>query len=110
MWVVGPMAVAIPVSFVLAFAGAGGEGIGAVWLLGGLWAIAASFVQALWQVFRRRDRSAFAYRDLPGNDDDFDYTTRSGEFVFMHIQAEHEALMRDGDRFLHNHDHGDSRP
>ena len=110
MWVVGPMAVAIPVSFVLAFAGAGGEGIGAVWLFGGLWAIAASFVQALWQGFRRRDRSAFAYCDPPGNDDDFDYTTRSGEFVFMHIQAEHEALMRDGDRFLHNHDHGDSRP
>ena len=110
MWVVGPMAVAIPVSFVLAFAGGGGEGIGAVWLFGGLWAIAASLVQALWQGLRHGDWSAFAYCDLPGNDDDFDYTTRSGEFVFMQIQAEHEALMRDGDRFLHNHDHGDSRP
>ena len=112
MWVVGPMAVAIPVSFVLAFAGAGagGEGIGAVWLFGGLWAIAASLVQALWQGLRHGDWSAFAYCDLPGNDDDFDYTTRSGEFVFMQVQAEHEALMRDGDRLLHNHDHGDSRP
>jgi len=110
MWVVGPMAVAIPVSFVLAFAGGGGEGIGAVWLFGGLWAIAASLVQALWQGLRHGDWSAFAYCDLPGNDDDFDFVTRSGEFVFMQIQAEHEALMRDGDRLLHNHDHGDSRP
>ena len=110
MWVVGPMAVAIPVSFVLAFAGAGGDWIGAVWLVAVLWAIAASLVQALWQGLRHGDWSAFAYCELPGNDDDFDYTTRSGEFVFMHIQAEHEALMRDGYRFLHNRDHGDSRP
>ena len=110
LWVLGPVAVAVPESIVLGLAGAGGEGIGAVWLFGGLWAIAASLVQALWQGLRHGDWSAFAYCDLPGNDDDFDFVTRSGEFVFMQIQAEHEALMRDGDRLLHNHDHGDSRP
>ena len=110
LWVLGPVAVAVPESIVLGLAGAGGDWIGAVWLFGGLWAIAASLVQALWQGLRHGDWSAFAYCDLPGNDDDFDYTTRSGEFVFMQIQAGQEALMRDGDRLLHNHDHGDSRP
>ena len=109
LWVVGPVAVAVPVSVVLVLARAGGDWIGAVWLAAVLWAIGASFVQALWRGLRHGDWAAFASCDLPRNDDDFDYTTRSGEFVFMKIHADHEALMRDGDRFLQNHDHDDSR-
>ena len=47
LWVIGPLAVAVPVSPVLLLAGAGAEGIGAVWLAAVLWAIGASFVQTL---------------------------------------------------------------
>ena len=108
LWAVGPMAVAVPVSVVLALARTGGDWMGALWLATVLCAIGATVVQALWRGVRHGDWSAFAYCDLPGNDDDFDYTTRSGEYLFMQVQADHEALMRDGDRFLQNHDHGDS--
>lgn len=108
LWAVGPVAVAVPLSVALALAGAGADWIGAVWIAAVLWAIAASFVQALWQGLRHGDWSAFASCELPRNDDDFDYTTRSGKFAFLRIQAERDALMRDGDRFLQDHDHGDS--
>ena len=110
LWVIGPVAVAVPVSPVLLLAGAGAEGIGAVWLTAVLFAIGASFVQALWQGIRHGDWSAFTYCDPPGNDDDFDYTARTGRYAFLRNQAEDDALMRDTDRFLQDHDHGDSRP
>ena len=108
--VVGPVAVAVPLSVVPAFAGAGADWIGAVWFAAVLWAIAASFVQALWQGIWHGDWSAFAYCDPPGNDDDFDYTTRTGRYAYLRNHAEDDALMRDGDRFLPDHDHDDSRP
>ena len=109
-WVLGPLVLAVPLSLVLALAGAAADGIGALWLAAVLWAIAASFVQALRQGVRHGDRSAFTSCDLLRNDDNFDFETRSGEFVFMQIQADDEALMRDGDRFLKDRDHDDSRP
>ena len=109
-WVLGPLVLAVPLSLVLALAGAAADGIGAVWLAAVLWAIAASFVQALRQGLRHGDWSAFTCAEVPPNDDNFDFETRSGEFVFMQIQADDDALMRDGDRFLKNHDHNDSRP
>ena len=109
-WVLGPLAIAVPVSFVLAPAGAGSDWIGAVWLAAVLWAIAASFVQALWQGLRHRDWSAFTSCDLPRNDDDLDFSTRTGRYAHLRIRADQEALMRDGDRFLEDHDHNDSRP
>ena len=109
-WVLGPLAFTVPVSFVLAPAGAGSDWIGAVWLAAVLWAIAASFVQALWQGLRHRDWSAFTCCDLPRNDDDLDFSTRTGRYAHLRIRADQEALMRDGDRFLEDHDHNDSRP
>ena len=109
-WVLGPLAIAVPVSLVLALAGAGSDWIGAVWLAAVLWAIAASFVQALWQGLRHGDWSAFTSCDSPGNDDDLDFSTRTGRYAHLRIRADQEALMRDGDRFLDDHDHNDSRP
>ena len=106
----GPLAIAVPLSFVLALAGAGSDWIGAVWLAAVLWAIAVSFVQALWQGLRHRDWSAFTSFDLPRNDDDLDFSTRTGRYAHLRIRADQEALMRDGDRFLEDHDHNDSRP
>lgn len=109
LWMLGPLAVAVPLSAALALAGAGGDWFGAVWLAAVLWAVAASLVQAVWQGLRQGDWSAFTYCYLPRNDDDFDYATRTGKFAHLRIRAVHEALVREGDRFLHNHNHGDSR-
>ena len=110
LWVLGPLAFAVPVSFVLPLVGAGSDYIGAVWLAAVLWAIAASFVQALWQGLRHGDWSAFTSCDLPRNDDDLDFSMRTGKYAYLRIRADHEALMRDGDRFLEDHDHSNSRP
>ena len=109
LWVLGPLAVAVPVSVALALAGAGGGWFGAVWLAAVLWAVAASLVQAVWQGLRHGDWSAFTYCDLPRNDDDFDFETRTGTFAHLRIRAGHERLLREDNRFLANHDQGDSR-
>ena len=109
LWVLGPLAVAVPVSVALTLAGAGGHWFGAVWLAALLWTIGATFVQALWQGLRHGDWSAFTYCDWPSTDDDFDFATRTGKFAHLRIRAEHEALVREDDRVLEDHDHGDSR-
>ena len=108
LWVQGPLAIAVPVSVALALAGAGGDWFGALWLAVLLWTVGATFVQALWQGLRHGDWSSFTYCDSPRNDDDFDYATRTGKFAHVRIRAEHEGLMREDDRFIDNHDHGDS--
>ena len=110
LWVLGPLAIAVPVSLVFVLAGAGAHWMGAIWLAAVLWAIAASFVQALWQGLRHGDWSAFASCDLPRNDDDLDFSMRTGKYAYLRIRADHEALMRDGDRFLEDRDHSNSRP
>ena len=108
-WVLGPLAIPIPVSVVLALAGSSADWIGAVWLAAVIWAIAASFVQALWEGLRHGDWSAFTYVEVPQDDDDFDYATRTGRYSYLRNQADDEALMREDERFLKNHDHNDSR-
>ena len=104
LWVLGPLATAVPVTPVLLLAGAGADWAAALWFAAVLWAIAASFVQAFWQGLRHRDWSGFSGREQPRNDEDFDWDTNSGAYAYRRIQAEHEALMRDGDRFLRDHD------
>ena len=101
----GPLAAALPVTPVLMLVGAGADWTAALWFAAVLWAIAASFVQALWQGLCQEDWSAFSGCEPPRNDDDFDFFTRSGAYAYLRVQAEHEALMRDGDRFLMDHDH-----
>ena len=106
LWVLAPLAMAVPVSLVLTLAGAGADWIGAIWLAAMLWAIAASFVQALWPGLRHGDWSAFTYVELPRNDEEFDFFTRTGQYSYRRHQADAEALMREDDRFLQHHDHG----
>ena len=106
LWVLGPLAMAVPLSLVLVLAGAGGDWIGAVWLAAVLWAIAASFVQALWPGLRHGDWSAFVYVEVPRNDEEFDFFTRTGRYSYRRDQADDEALMREDDRFLQHRDHG----
>ena len=109
LWVLGPLAIAVPVSVVLVLAGAGADWIGALWLAAVLWTIAASFVQALWQGLRHGDWSAFTYVEVPRNEEDVDFSTRTGRYAYIRNQADDEALMREDERFLKNHDHNDSR-
>ena len=104
LWVLGPLAIAVPVSLVLGLAGAAADWMGAVWLATVFWAIAASFVQALRQGLRHGDWSAFVYVEVPRNDEEFDFFTRTGRYSYRRDQADDEALMREDDRFLKNHD------
>ena len=108
-WILGAPALALMPTVVLTIAGAGADWIGALWLAAVLWTIAATFVQALWQGLRHGDWSSFTYRDLPRNDEDHDWATRSGQYAYLRVRADGEALMRDGDRFSTHRDHSDSR-
>ncbi len=108
-WILGAPALALMATVVLSIAGAGADWIGAVWLAAVLWTIAATFVQALWQGLRHGDWSAFTYCDLPRNDEDHDWATRSGQYAYLRIRADGEALTRDGGRFSTDPDHSDSR-
>ena len=108
-WVLGPLAMAVPVTLVLVLAGAASEWAGAAWLVAVLWTIAASFVQALWHGLRQRDWSAFAGCELPRDDENFDWDLKSGRYAYLRIQARNEELMREGDRFLEHRHYVDPR-
>ena len=108
-WVLGPLAMAVPVTLVLALAGTASDWIGAAWLVAVLWTIAASFVQALWQGFRQGDWSAFSGCELPRDDENYDFELKSGEYAYLRIRARNEELMREGDRFLEHRHHVDFR-
>ena len=114
-WVLGAPALALPMTFVFVLAGAPGDWIGGIWLVAVLWTIAASLVQALRAGFRYGDWSAFACEASPGcqalaghDDDDHDFAMRSGSYAYRRIRDEHEALMREGDRYLEDHHRTDS--
>ena len=111
--VLGAPALALAATLVLAVTGAPGDWIGAIWLAAVLWTIAASLVQALWAGFRHGDWSAFFCADLPcsappRDDDGHDWSTRTGAFAVLRIRDQHEALMREGDRYLEDHDRSGS--
>lgn len=108
-WILAAPALALAATFVLALAGAGADWIGFVWLAAVLWTIAASFVQALWAGLRHGDWSAFTCDGIPRDADGHDFATRTGRYAHLRIRARDEALMREGDRFLQNHDHAVSR-
>ena len=99
-WILAAPALALPLTFVFVVAGAPGDWIGAM-------------VQALWAGFRHGDWSAFACTDppcaaLPHDDDDHDFAMRSGSYAYRRIRDEHEALTREDDRYLEDHDRTDS--
>lgn len=108
-WVVGGPVLALAATLVLLVAGTPGDWIGAIWLVAVLWTIAASLVQSLRAGFRQGDWSAFSCADLPcatlpRDDDGHDWSTRSGRYAYLRIRDEHETLLRDGDRYLEDHD------
>ena len=101
--VLGGLAIALALTPVLCVIPAGAGLVGPLWLLAILWTVLASLVQAVWQGVSRGDWSAFAACDCSPDDDDFDFFTRTGRYSYVRHQAD-DALMRDGDRFLKNHD------
>ena len=101
--VLGGLAIALALTPVLCVIPAGAGLIGPLWLLAILWTVFASLAQAVWQGVSRGDWSAFSDCEPPPNDDDFSFFTRTGRYSYLRHQA-NDALMRDGDRFLKNHD------
>ena len=108
LWVFGAPALALAVTSVLLVAGAHGDWIGAVWLLAVLWTIGASLVQALWAGFQYGDWSAFHCCAPPPDDDGHDWSTRTGAFAYLRIRERDEALTREADRYLRDHDRSGS--
>ena len=109
LWVLGPLAMAVPVTLVLALAGAASDWVGATWLAAVLWTIAASFVRALSQGLREGDWSAFAGCELPRDDENLDFDLKSGEYAYLRIRARNEELMREGGRFPEQRHYVDPR-
>lgn len=103
------LAVALTATPVFLVLGARLQAIQLLWIVAVIWTVAASFVHALWQALRNGDWSEFMCGEIPRNDENLDWSTRTGRYAFMRIRATHEALMRDGDRYLRDHD-SDGRP
>ena len=104
-WTLGAPALALVSTLVFVVASAPGDWIGAIWLVAVLWTVAASLVQALRAGLRHGDWSAFHDCALPhGDGEDHDWSTRSGRYAYLRIRDRHEALTREGDRYLQDHD------
>ena len=108
-WVLGTPALALAATLMLFAAGARSDWIGALWLAAVLWTVAASLVQSVWAGLRHGDWSAFVCSDpscpaLRRDDPDHDFATRSGLYAHLRIRDRHKSLMREGDRFLEDHD------
>ena len=100
--VLSGLAVALPATPLLLILGTNWQAIQFIWIVAAIWTIIASFVHALFQGIRHGDWSAFKCGEIPRDDDDLDYTTKTGKYTFLRIRAIHEALTRAGDRYLQN--------
>ena len=98
--VLSGLAVALLATPVLLILGTNWQAVQLLWIFAAIWTIVASFVHALRQGIRHGDWSAFLCGEMPRNDDDLDYTTKTGLYAHLRIRAQHEALMRAGDRGL----------
>lgn len=85
--------------------------IGFVWVLAILWTVFASLGRALW-VLAHGDPSGFGVpvdaHERAGQDTR-DWSAQTGAYAHLRIRARDEALVRDGDRYLKDHDHACSR-
>ena len=94
-FVLGGFALAAPYTVVAAVLGLDTETVGAAWLAAILWTVPTSLALALRRGFVHRDWSAFRDCEPPdGREENFDWDTRSGEYVWMRVAEEHERLMR----------------
>ena len=96
------LAVALPATPVLLILGTSWQAIQFLWIVAVIWTVVASFVQALRPSIRHGDWSAFRCWEIPRNDADLDFATKTGRYAFLRIRASHEALTRAGDRYLQN--------
>ena len=89
---------------ILAF-GRGVAAIGGLWLFAALWTAAAAAVHAVWLGVRHGDWSAFYGHAPPRDGDTLDWSTRTGDYSYVRVAAEHERLMRGGDDVMpYDHD------
>ena len=94
------LAVALPATLVFLILGTNWQAVQLLWIIAVIWTILTGFVYALQQGIRHGDWSAFMCGDIPGNDQDLDWSTKTGRYAYMRIWANHEALMPNGDGFL----------
>ena len=107
-FVLGGLALAVPVTAVSLPLGADGEIVGFVWVIAVAWTAIASLAAALGCGLAHGDRSAFGGRGRgcpPDTDaEGFDWSTRTGAFAYMRIAEDRERLLED--HGLRNHDRG----
>ena len=103
LFVLAAPAVALALTPLLWWLRVSGEVVGFVWLLAIVCTVLASLIQAVMQGIH--DGATFDEGRDAGRDEDFDYFTRTGEFAWLRIRADNEALVREDERFLHDHDH-----
>ena len=96
------LAVVLPATPVLLILGTNFQTIQFLWIVAVIWTVVASFVRALRLGIHHGDWSAFRCWEIPQNDADLDFATKTGKYAFLRIRASHEALTRAGDRYLQN--------
>ena len=80
--------------------GSGASLLFAAWFWAALWSFLAALAGALWRGLRRRDWSAFTGCELPeGDDDRFDWGTRTGRYAWRRDYE--EGGLYDDDPFDH---------
>ena len=109
-FVLGGLALALPVTAVSLVLGADGEAVGFVWLVAVAWTALASLAAALRSGILHGDRSAFrggcgVRHACPADTraESFDWDTRTGAFAYMRIRDDRERLLDDR---LGSHDPG----
>ncbi len=109
-FVLGGLALALPVTAILLVLDMDRPAIGLVWLIAVAWTALAGIAAAIRSAIVHGGRSAFAgcgRRHDPFPDtraEGFDWDTRTGQFAHMRIDEDRERLLRDD--YLRNHDHG----
>ncbi len=106
VFVLGGLALALPVTAVSLALGADGGIVGFAWTLAVIWTAAAGFACALRRGFADNDWSAFRGRarrhgclrhwclpDIRG--ESFDWDTRTGAFAYIRIEKDRERLFDD---------------
>ena len=84
------LALALPATPVLLILGTNWQAIQLLWIVALIWTIVASFVHALRQGICHGDWSAFRCGEIPRNDGDLDFATKTGRYAFIRIRACHE--------------------
>ena len=106
VFVLGGLALAVPVTVVSLLLGVDGAAIGFVWMIAVAWTAIASLAAALRYGLVHGDRSAFGGRGQrhacrrhkcpPDTDaEGFDWNTRTGAFAYMRIREDRERLLED---------------